>query len=186
MIVEKINKKLTIPLSKAIKNVSFVTPDLLTITSFVAAGIIAPYLILKNSLTGAALFFYLGAILDSLDGDLARARGITSERGALLDAVLDRYTDLLVISAMIINRKDLLIWGLLAMIGVSLVPYIRAKGEALGKPPVPTFGSRDIRCAIITAGLLLKNVEVTLVVLAIISNLSAFHRLFKTLQETEK
>ncbi len=44
--------------------------------------------------------FVCGDILDYLDGDVARRQGTACAAGAIFDAVLDRYTDFLVIGAL--------------------------------------------------------------------------------------
>ncbi len=181
--IERLNKKLTQPLALLLKDFEPITPNRLTLISFLFAGIVAPLLILKGHLFLSAIFIYIGALLDSLDGDLARVRGITSKEGAILDAVLDRYIDLFIISAIIIYDKGCLVWGLLAMVGSALVPYVRAKTEAVGKSSTPTFASRDIRNLILFVGLILGSPCLTLIVLALLSNLSALHRLLFALRE---
>ncbi len=181
-IVESINKKFTVPLAEKLKDNPYVTPNRLTWASFFIAGILAPLFILKGLLPLAGILVYIGALLDSLDGDLARVRGETSKEGAILDAVLDRYIDLFILSALIIYDTECLVWGLLAMIGSSLVPYVRAKTEAVGKQSVATIGSRDTRNLILFIGLLLNAPCLTLIVIAIVSNISAVHRLYYALK----
>ncbi len=181
-IVERLNKKLTVPLAYKLKDVNTITPNRLTLLSFLIAGILAPISIVGGYLPLAGVMVYIGALLDSLDGDLARVRGITSKEGAILDAVLDRYTDLLLIGSLIIYDRECLLWGILAMIGASLVPYIRAKTEAEGKSSTATLGSRDVRNLILLVGLLLNAPCLTLIVLAIVSNISALHRLLHALK----
>ena len=174
--VERYYKKLTKYFVKKIINVYWITPNLITITAFILAGILTPILIIKKQLIWAAIIFLIGNFLDNLDGDLARARNITSPEGAILDAVLDRYVDLFTLGAMILIEPNCLIWGLLAMVGSCLVPYIRARTEAEGKKSTQTLGSRDVRNFVIFLGLLLNAVCYTLIVIAIVSNISAIHR----------
>jgi len=181
-LIERINKKLTVPLARRMKDVQVITPNRLTFLSFLAGGVLAPIFVLKGWLFLAGVLVWVGAILDSLDGDLARLRGITSKEGAILDAVLDRYADLFILGALSLYSPECLSWGVLAMVGSALVPYIRAKTEAHGKPSVPTFGSRDVRNVVVCVGLLLHKPCLTLVVVAILSNLSALHRLFYALR----
>ena len=180
--VEVLNKKFTVPLAKRLRDVEWITPNRITLFSFLLSGILAPLAIVKGLLPLAGLLVYAGALLDSLDGDLARERGISSREGAILDAVLDRYTDLLLIGALLLYEESCLLAGVFAMIGSSLVPYIRAKAEAEGKSSTATFGSRDIRNLILFIGLILSAPCFTLYTLAIVSNLSALHRLFHALR----
>ncbi|MCC6557893.1 MAG: GtrA family protein [Polyangiaceae bacterium] len=84
---------------------------------------------------GGWLYVSAGA-LDYLDGRVARATGQASPSGAALDSVLDRYCE----SAVLVGlawyyRADwVLLPCLLALTGSLFVPYVRARGEALGAP----------------------------------------------------
>ncbi len=177
-LVEKFNKKITRPLAKRLAPVRWLSPNLITWISFILSGLVAPFLVIKGKLQIAGLLVLLGAWLDSLDGDLARERGQVSAEGAILDAVLDRYTDLFLIASLILYCNRCLVAGLLSMVGSSLVPYVRAKVEACGKEAVATFGSRDIRNVIVLLGLILRRPFEMLWILAIVSNLSALHRFY--------
>ncbi len=180
--VERLNKKLTVPVARLIKDIGWITPNRITFISFLVSGIVAPLIVIQGHLMLAGLIVYVGALLDSLDGDLARERGISSKEGAILDAVLDRYTDLFLIGSLIIYDRDCLLPGLFAMVGSSLVPYIRARTEAEGKRSTPTVGSRDVRNLILFVGLILGVPCATLYTLAIVSNVSALHRLIHALR----
>ena len=78
--------------------------------------------------------FVLAGVLDFLDGRVARSTGQTTLGGAALDSVLDRYVE----SAMLIGlawyyrHSWVLVACLLALTGSMLVPYVRARAEALG------------------------------------------------------
>jgi phosphatidylglycerophosphate synthase len=82
---------------------------------------------------GGWLFLFSG-IMDTMDGRLARQRNEVTPAGAAVDSVLDRYVD----TAMLIGlgwyyrESWVLLLVLFAMLGTSVVPYIRAKGEGLG------------------------------------------------------
>jgi phosphatidylglycerophosphate synthase len=69
-----------------------------------------------------------------LDGRLARASGKTKADGAALDSVLDRYSEAAMLIGLAWFYRDQ--WVLLAILaflaGSFLVPYTRARGEALG------------------------------------------------------
>ncbi|NPA38486.1 MAG: CDP-alcohol phosphatidyltransferase family protein [Candidatus Nanohaloarchaeota archaeon] len=174
--IEKVNRKITGPIANLIKDTYVITPDRVTWSSFIMSGVIAPVMVVFKYYVGAALFFYLGALLDSLDGELARVRGIASKAGALLDAVLDRYSDAAMLLALSLVSWSLLT-GFFAMLGSFVTPYIRAKGEALGiKKFRNTIGSRDIRCAVISLMLFLQKPYWALVIVAVISNISALDR----------
>lgn len=184
-VIAALNKKLSVPLARKLKYVEWITPNRVTLLSFFVSGILAPVVIMKGLLPLGGLFVYLGAFLDSLDGDIARERGVNSKEGAIMDAVLDRYADLMLIGSLMLYDNSCLLAGILAMIGSSLVPYIRAKTEAEGKKSVATFGSRDVRNLVMFLGLILSAPCLTLYTLALVSNLSALHRFFHALRVNE-
>ena len=94
-------------------------------------------------------------LLDYLDGHIARKRSTESPEGAILDAVLDRYIDLIVIGALTYSAADsALLVGLAALMGSALTPYVRAKTEAEGKGSIATIGDRGWRNRILIVGLL--------------------------------
>jgi phosphatidylglycerophosphate synthase len=82
---------------------------------------------------GGWLFLFSG-ILDAMDGRLARARGSDAPAGTVVDSVLDRYTDSIFLIGLCWHFRAswLLAPTLAALMGTSLVPYVRAKAEAVG------------------------------------------------------
>jgi CDP-diacylglycerol--glycerol-3-phosphate 3-phosphatidyltransferase len=108
---------------------------------------------------GAAVFV-LGSVLDILDGALARAGGRSTPFGAFLDSTLDRVGEgamLLSIGLVFSAEGNEIALGLaIAAVGGSfLVPYARAKAEALGLRGDVGIGSRAERVVVIAAGLVL-------------------------------
>lgn len=85
----------------------------------------------------AGWLFIFSGILDAMDGRLARARNQVSPAGAAIDSILDRYTDSLMLMGLAFYYRTeglVLLAVLLALLGTSVVPYVRAKSEALGFP----------------------------------------------------
>ena len=118
-----------------------VTPNMLSLFSLPVAIIAAISL-------GAGRFGVGGAILlvafglDACDGLLARETAVASDAGEVVDATLDRYTDVItMLGFLYYYRFDVLPWLLTgaALVGTVIVSYIRAKGQAFGIDPA--FGS---------------------------------------------
>jgi CDP-diacylglycerol---glycerol-3-phosphate 3-phosphatidyltransferase len=141
-----------------------VTPDALTAAGvgISIAGGVAVYFEYRGwgfFWLGAALFV-LGAILDVLDGALARSRGIASEFGAFVDSTVDRIGEAFMLGsiALVLMRDDYA-WGVAlafaALAGSFLVSYARARAEAIGLKGDVGLGSRAERVVVITAGLVL-------------------------------
>lgn len=84
-------------------------------------------------LAGWVLLF--GAMCDSLDGGVARARGLASDAGEVLDAVIDRWAEMAVFFGYAwYYRNDPIgfVAAVAACAGAVMVSYTRAKGEAVG------------------------------------------------------
>lgn len=77
----------------------------------------------------------LGAACDALDGAVARARGMASDSGEVLDAVVDRWGEMAVFFGYAWYYRTVW-WGFLlacaACAGAVTVSYARAKGEIYG------------------------------------------------------
>lgn len=82
---------------------------------------------------GGWLYVTAGA-LDFLDGRVARVAGRATRGGAALDSIVDRYCESAVLVGLAWYYRDgwVLFACLLALTGSMLVPYVRARGEALG------------------------------------------------------
>ena len=110
------------------------TPNLLSFLSvpmsMSAAGAIA-----TGHFALGGVLLMVAFSLDACDGALARALGIASAAGEAVDAMVDRYNDVIVMMGFLYYfRGELLPWliGAAALIGTVAVSYIRAKGASLG------------------------------------------------------
>jgi archaetidylinositol phosphate synthase len=169
---------LTLRLARLLTGWTWVTPNRITLFSAAVGGLLAGGLILQGQLRWAALAVIISGLLDGLDGDLARERGMTSTEGAILDSVLDRYVDFLILAALVwISPRSGLAVGLLALLGTAMVPYIRARSEAAGKSSVASIGSRAVRMVLVILGLCTRQILPLLLVLGAIANIAALHRL---------
>ncbi|MQL55174.1 archaetidylinositol phosphate synthase [Acidianus ambivalens] len=83
----------------------------------------------KNPLYGAILLA-LSSFSDALDGEVARISGTAGNKGAFLDSSLDRVEDTLFLSPLVLYFQPILVS---LLVGISLIiPYLRARAEALG------------------------------------------------------
>jgi CDP-diacylglycerol--glycerol-3-phosphate 3-phosphatidyltransferase len=142
-----------------------VTPNALTVSGVslcLVASLIVPFENRDELLfywLGAGIFV-LGSILDILDGALARAGGRSTAFGAFLDSTTDRVGEGAMLAAIALifarNGNDTaVVFTIVAVAGSFLVPYVRAKAEALGLRGDVGLGSRAERVVVITAGLVL-------------------------------
>jgi phosphatidylglycerophosphate synthase len=159
-----------------------VTPDQVSLLNFGLAGVSAG-LLARGSLVLGGLLAHFYSVLDGCDGELARARVESSPEGQVLDAVLDRWADALIISGMALGtRSD---WseqaGYLALVGTLLVPYTRARWEAaFGDVPDEFTGfgaTRDVRLGVLTLGALARAPVAALLAVGAGANAEAVRRL---------
>jgi CDP-diacylglycerol--glycerol-3-phosphate 3-phosphatidyltransferase len=81
-----------------------------------------------------AVFATISALLDALDGMVARATGVSSDAGEVLDAAVDRYAEFFFLSGLVIYYRELpilMFLALSALLGSFMVSYSTAKAEAL-------------------------------------------------------
>ena len=118
-----------------------VGPNAVTAGGTVLVTGFALWLLPTGHLWQAALILGALAFLDSVDGNVARLSGKTSNFGAFLDSTLDRVSDAAVFGGLVMYfalRHDHAwsLWGLgLATACLALgaiVPYARARAESLG------------------------------------------------------
>jgi len=136
---------------------SGVSPDTLTLISLVISGASLPLAAFGMlPAAGAALLF--GSAFDALDGIVARERGVASDAGEVLDAVVDRYADAAPLMGLAVYYRasvPALLLVLLAILGSMLVSYVRARSESLGLSLPGGLMRRHERIAYLTVGLLL-------------------------------
>jgi archaetidylinositol phosphate synthase len=109
------------------------TPNAISVVAFLfaIAAAVAFYVATPLAYAVGALFVVANGWLDLLDGAVARELGTDSEAGDLLDHVLDRYADVVIVAGLAagIGRYDL---GLAAVTGVLLTSYLGTQAQAVG------------------------------------------------------
>ena len=80
----------------------------------------------------AGLTIILSGLLDAIDGVLARTTGKVTRFGGFFDSVLDRYSDILFLSGIIIGGLCNIGAGVLALAGSLMVSYARSRAEMEG------------------------------------------------------
>ena len=109
------------------------SPDGVSLFAFVAAVLAAAAFAVAEPIfyiAGAALVL-LNGWLDLVDGALAREQDVTSAGGDLLDHVLDRYADIVIIAGFTAGI-DAYALGFLAVTGVLMTSYLGTQIQAVG------------------------------------------------------
>lgn len=109
------------------------TPNGVSVAAFlfaVAAG--ASFVVATPvAYVAGAVFVFVNGWLDLLDGQLARRQGVDSKAGDLLDHVLDRYADVVVIAGLAAGIEQYAL-GLAAVTGVLMTSYLGTQIQAVG------------------------------------------------------
>jgi CDP-diacylglycerol--glycerol-3-phosphate 3-phosphatidyltransferase len=178
------------PLVKALTKWK-IHPNSLTLGGFVITCMAAVALYKGYLRTGGVLIL-LGGLCDSLDGNLARATGIANRSGALLDSVMDRYSEFVMflgIAAYFIRTKDDIILAVtfIALCGSIMVSYTRARAESLGFKSKAGMMQRAERIVFLGSGALFHPVafKISIWLVAILANITALQRLRISYQQNK-
>ncbi len=137
----------------------------------------------------AAALVLANGWLDVVDGALAREQGVASPAGDLLDHVLDRYADIVVVAGIAAGEGAFLL-GFAAVTGVVMTSYLGTQAQAVGLDRVygGLVGRADRLAIIGLVGVLayalpggyggLSVVAWLLVFLAVIGHLTALQRFY--------
>lgn len=112
-----------------------ISPDAISVVAFGAAvGAALLYVGAGTDRTlylGGAILVLANGWLDVLDGAVARETGHASPAGDLLDHVLDRYADVLIVVGLAAGLERYAL-GIAAVTGVLLTSYLGTQAEAVG------------------------------------------------------
>ena len=146
-------------------------------------SLIAAYFLYQGEFFIAGILVLFGSVFDLLDGGIARATGRVSKRGAMMDSVFDRVSELAVFVALAMyytsgpdaDQLGVLL-AIVAMSGSLMVSYVRARAEGLGVKGTAGFLTRPERVVVIVVCLLVGYPMVSLWVLGVGTPLSALWR----------
>lgn len=130
------------------------TADAMTVLGVVIVTAGSVVIALGERQVGAVVVA-LGAVLDALDGGVARARGTQRPFGAFLDSVTDRVADMAVFGAVAwLVREDALLFAVtvVALGAAQVTSYMRAKAESLGWNATVGVIERAERLAVLLIG----------------------------------
>jgi len=163
-------------------------PNLFTLLGFFAT-LAASIFILEEFWFLAGVAIILSGLFDLFDGASARNLGKVTTFGAFLDSVLDRYSDLFLLLSLLIyylRKGDLTLAVLTSFVsvGTSLIPYVRAKAEALEIPCSIGIMERAERIILLSTGILFHWMEPILWILAILTHFTVLQRIYHVWKKT--
>lgn len=178
-----ISVRFTTPVAKLLSHTP-VTPDSVTWFGFLLTCGAASLVALHHLLWGGIGVLVAG-LMDMFDGALARQTGRVSRFGAVLDSTLDRFSEGVVLLAIIFifarqgSGLKAVLAGTTLMLSFS-VSYIRARAEGMGVTCSEGWFTRTERVIVIALGLIFNQLVIALSVVSVLSLFTAAQRLFVT------
>ena len=198
MFEAKLRSKISAILSPIAQKIASlgITANMVTLFGLLV-NLIAAFCLATEWLVTAGLLILFGASFDMIDGAVARARTTTNSSGALLDSVIDRYSEAVIFLGALIYFYHLpnfsgVILVFAAVIGSILVSYVRARAEGLQIECKVGLMQRPERIILLAIGVLaqgaipdnyefLQSSDLILLsvfaILAVTSHITAIHRL---------
>lgn len=182
-----------------------ITANMVTLFGF-AVNLIATFYMATGRLVVGGILILFGGSFDMIDGAVARAQTNLRASGALLDSVVDRYSEGFLFLGTLIYFYSLesligIILAFGAWFGSILVSYVRARAEGLQVSCKVGLMQRPERIVLLGAGALLQGLLwerfsiiqthaiILLCVLGILTlttHITALHRLIFSYQELNR
>lgn len=158
------------------------TPNMVTMLGLAGNTVGAYFLARGEMLTGGLLVLFMTPV-DALDGTMARLRGESSDFGAFVDSVSDRYSELIIYGGLLYHFLELgeplggiLVFG--AAAGSVLVSYVKARAEGLGYQAKVGLLTRVERYLVLAPSLVFNQLYLGLGIIAIFANITALQRIW--------
>ncbi|MEM3833580.1 MAG: archaetidylinositol phosphate synthase [Thermoprotei archaeon] len=192
MVVSKLRQtinKILNPIGLKIAKIGL-KPNHITLIGFIL-GILTAYFYATQQPLFALATIIISGIMDALDGAVARAAEKVTRFGAVLDAVLDRYVEFFIIIGIALGGYTEWVYAMITLFSSIMVSYTRARAESSGglkNCAVGLFERQERLLTIIVATLILplynKALEVALIVIIILSQITVIQRLHYTWKNT--
>ncbi|MBU2099979.1 CDP-alcohol phosphatidyltransferase family protein [Candidatus Micrarchaeota archaeon] len=167
------------------------TPNQWTLSSLIPA-LLCFYFLLKDNFVLAVVFFAVTAVIDLIDGAVARVQGKTTKKGAYLDTIIDRFAEFFVLFGLFLVELPVFyfsskIWILFILFGSMMTTYAKAaakeklfleselKGGLLERPERLLLLFLTLLAGIFS----LQYVVYFLALIAVLTNFTALQRIFK-------
>ena len=171
------------PVARALLR-AHVRPNHLTLVGL-GVSILAACAFAQGSLRTGAVLLTLAGLFDFFDGSLARLANSVSAFGAFLDSVVDRYSDLVVLLGVVLyyhrgadTTGVFLTIG--ALVGTIMTSYTKARAQSIGVACEIGLIERPERLIVLIAGAAFNVLTPAMIVLAVLTNLTALQRIFYT------
>lgn len=162
------------------------SPNAVTLMGVAIQGVVG-WLIIEGRLATAGFVAISSALLDVFDGALAKAKGLVTKFGALLDSTTDRLSDALFFAPIAwlygvdpdIPARDepwVAAVALVALVASFMVSYVKARAEAVGYEAKVGLAERAERIILVIIALVFNDLlPAIMVILAALSEIGRAH-----------
>ncbi|GAP10122.1 phosphatidylglycerophosphate synthase [Bellilinea caldifistulae] len=166
------------------------TPNWVTLLGLVGIGVSAVFLARGQFFWGGVVVLIM-APLDALDGTMARLIGNPTRFGGVLDSVVDRFAEIILIGGLVFYYLQQNEWlpvflGYAAAGGSLMVSYVKARAEAARFVVKGGLLTRVERFLVLIPLLILGQPLLALWILAVLGNFTALQRLWLVYQQSRK
>ena len=157
------------------------TPNAITLLGLAGTAVGAYILAIGNIRLGGIVLF-LSVLVDTLDGTMARLRGESTDFGAFVDSVSDRYAEFITFGGLVyyfLSLEDYpgVMVTFAATAGSVLVSYVKARAEGLGFTAKVGILTRVERYIVLIPLLIFNQPFIAVIVIALLGNITAFQRI---------
>jgi len=159
-----------------------ITPNMMTSLGLLG-NFLGAYFISQGKLALGGWLVLIMTPIDALDGTMARLRGDSSDFGAFVDSVSDRYAELAILGGLMYffatqgnSLGSTLAFA--AAAGSVLVSYVKARAESLGFEAKVGLLTRAERYLVLAPLLVFNQPIIALWILAILGNFTALQRIW--------
>ena len=168
------------PIASFLNNLGLM-PNTVTLLGLMGT-IVGSVILATGRIPLGGLVILIMAPIDALDGTMARLRGESSQFGAFVDSVTDRYSELFIFGGLLfyfLQEQNILGAGLtyLAAAGSVLVSYIRARAQSVGFETKVGLFTRVERYIVLLPCLVFNQPLVAVGVIALFANVTALQRI---------
>jgi len=177
----------TIPLGRVCLRFGL-TPNALTLISLIIGGF-AGYATARGAFFGGVALIVLMGVADMLDGATARAGGLASPYGTVLDHVTDRYAEFMILLGVMLSGAVAPGWAMFTLFGMVMASYVRARAESTGLVASANvgFAGRQEKLALLCLGMLAQPLfpsfdllQWAVIGVGVVSHVTAVQRLLYT------
>jgi CDP-diacylglycerol--glycerol-3-phosphate 3-phosphatidyltransferase len=179
-----------------------INPNVVTILGLLLSIVTALVIASGHIRAGGALVLFAG-IFDMLDGAMARVSNAATTFGAFLDSTLDRYSESIILGGLLFyalqrpglhealwpwanEQQWMIVLVFVAAVGSLMVSYAKARAEGLGLECKTGLLARPERVVILALGLLTGTTIWALMLLAVLSHVTAIERIVHVWRATSQ